>query len=193
MINGNNQYWQNATMNIRKDNDEWKNAAGTCSANLIQKVITENGEYNAKEDGADGYSSVKVEVPSASETFEVTFSIPNDTESMEFRSTKTYSEIYEAITSGKKVIGSLNVGGLEITIGSASLDTYTTFEKPEGEIVIPGILFSFLGVYYNDDGVTKYMYLFMYHDDTNDRDMMKYSDFTYEIPYDAICTKQIDN
>lgn len=27
MINGNNQYWQNAAMNIRKDGDEWKNAA----------------------------------------------------------------------------------------------------------------------------------------------------------------------
>lgn len=61
-ILNNNEFYQNAMINIRKDNDEWKNAAGTCSADLIEKSITKNGEYNAKEDGADGYSSVMVDV-----------------------------------------------------------------------------------------------------------------------------------
>ena len=60
----NNEFYQNAMINIRKDNDEWKNAAGTCSANMIEKAITKNGEYNAKEDGADGYSNVNVAVAS---------------------------------------------------------------------------------------------------------------------------------
>lgn len=64
LILNNNEFYQNAMINIRSDNDEWKNAAETCSANLIEKTITENGEYNAKEDGADGYSSVTVNVPS---------------------------------------------------------------------------------------------------------------------------------
>lgn len=62
MANSNNEFYQNSLINARKDNDEWKNAAGTCSANLIEKVITENGQYTAKEDGADGYSNVKVNV-----------------------------------------------------------------------------------------------------------------------------------
>ena len=31
MINGNNQYWQNAAMNIRKDSDEWRLAKDTVS------------------------------------------------------------------------------------------------------------------------------------------------------------------
>ena len=31
MINGNNQYWQNAAMNIRKDGDEWRLAKDTVS------------------------------------------------------------------------------------------------------------------------------------------------------------------
>lgn len=63
MANSNNEFYQNSLINVRKDNDEWKNAAGTCSANLIEKVITENGEYNAKKDGADGYSRVITNVP----------------------------------------------------------------------------------------------------------------------------------
>lgn len=191
MLN-NNEFYQNAMINIRKDNDEWKNAAETCSANLIEKSVTENGEYYAKDDNVDGYSSVAVNVPSAPETFEVNFSLSDDTESLEFRSTKTYSEIYEAITSGKKVIGSFITDGLDITISSASLDAYTEIFKGE-TVTISGILFSFLGVYYDNDEMTKYMYLFMYHDDTNDIDMMKYSDTSFELSLDTECTQQTDD
>lgn len=61
-MNANNEFYQNSMINARKDNDEWKNAAGTCSPNLIEKSITENGEYSAKADDADGYSSVGVNV-----------------------------------------------------------------------------------------------------------------------------------
>ena len=62
MISNNNEFYQNSLINVRKDNDEWKNAAGTCSVNLIEKIITENGEYNASSDNADGYSKVTVNV-----------------------------------------------------------------------------------------------------------------------------------
>ena len=63
MINGNNQYWQNAAMNIRKDGDEWKNAANIYPPpELIEKSVTENGEYIAAADNVDGYSSVNVDV-----------------------------------------------------------------------------------------------------------------------------------
>ena len=64
MINGNNQYWQNASMNIRKDEDEWRLAKDTVPApsELGSKDITENGNYSAKDDGLDGYSDVSVSV-----------------------------------------------------------------------------------------------------------------------------------
>ena len=64
MISNNNEFYQNSMINARKDNDEWKNAAGTCSPELIKKNITENGTYTAASDNADGYSSVTVNVPS---------------------------------------------------------------------------------------------------------------------------------
>ena len=64
MINGNNSYWQNAAMNIRKDEDEWRIAKDTVPApsELGTKEITENGNYSAKDDGLDGYSDVRVSV-----------------------------------------------------------------------------------------------------------------------------------
>jgi hypothetical protein len=62
-MNTNNEFFLNSMINARKDNDEWKNASGACSPNLMEKSITENGEFSAKADGADGYSSVTVNVP----------------------------------------------------------------------------------------------------------------------------------
>ena len=64
MINGNNLYWQNSAMNIRKDEDEWRIAKDTVPApsELGSKDITENGNYSAKDDGLDGYSDVSVSV-----------------------------------------------------------------------------------------------------------------------------------
>ena len=102
MINNNNEFYQNSMINARKDNDEWKNAAGTCSANLIEKSITENGDYYASTDGADGYSSVKVNVPSSSSPFTVT--ITANRSFTEFTPDKTYQETITAIKANKKVI-----------------------------------------------------------------------------------------
>lgn len=49
------------------ENQTWNLAAsgggGGGSATLIEKSITENGEYNASDDSADGYSKVTVDVP----------------------------------------------------------------------------------------------------------------------------------
>lgn len=48
------------------ENQQWNLAAsggGGGSATLIEKSITENGEYNASDDNADGYSKVTVDVP----------------------------------------------------------------------------------------------------------------------------------
>lgn len=45
------------------------NVEGGGSATLIPKTITENGEYNASEDEADGYSKVVVNIPSPGAAF----------------------------------------------------------------------------------------------------------------------------
>lgn len=75
MINNNNEFYQNSLINVRKDNDEWKNAAGTCSPELTEKSITENGTYTAASDNADGYSKVTVEVNNDFNTIE--FYVPD--------------------------------------------------------------------------------------------------------------------
>jgi hypothetical protein len=66
MINDNNSYVQNSSINIRKDNDDWCRAVDTVDvsevADLVDKTITENGTYAASDDGVSGYSSVSVDV-----------------------------------------------------------------------------------------------------------------------------------
>ena len=111
MINNNNEFYQNSMINARKDNDEWKNAAGTCSPELIEKSITENGTYTASSDSADGYSSVKVDVPSAPtpETFAVTLNIEYiNSSSFNFSSSKTLQEALAAHGEGKTLIFTIN-------------------------------------------------------------------------------------
>lgn len=51
MINGNNQYWQNAAMNIRKDGDEWRLAKDTVSNTYTPEdegKVVSNGELVAQ-------------------------------------------------------------------------------------------------------------------------------------------------
>lgn len=117
MINNNNEFYQNSMINARKDNDEWKTAAGTCSANLIEKSITENGDYYASTDGADGYSSVKVEVPSAPtpETFEVGIETDGEIGSS-VTTTKTHSETVAAINNGDNIDFTITIGGVPCDI-----------------------------------------------------------------------------
>ena len=125
MINNNNEFYQNSMINARKDNDEWKNAAGTCSPELIKKNITENGTYNASDDGADGYSSVKVNVPSAPtpETFEVEMTLSD----MEITSSsKTYAEVITALNENKVL--------------SISLDTGETVVLSDGYVLVDGTI-----------------------------------------------------
>ena len=111
-MNGNNEFYQNSMINARKDNDEWKNAAGTCSPNLIEKSITENGDYSAKADGADGYSKVTVDVAGGGgETFEVEMAFT--AESIESQTgtaavSKTLAEAIDAIDSGKNLVFTVN-------------------------------------------------------------------------------------
>lgn len=56
-----NMYEQSLTQNVKQPNGAYSKQA-TPPPNLTTKDITENGEYSAAEDNADGYSSVTVDV-----------------------------------------------------------------------------------------------------------------------------------
>ena len=105
MINNNNEFYQNSMINARKDNDEWKNAAGTCFPNLIEKSINENGDYSAKTDGVDGYSKVTVDVAGGGgETFAVNLTLSvKDQETFDVSSSEAFNDIISAIDNGDKL------------------------------------------------------------------------------------------
>lgn len=102
-MNTNNEFYQNSLINARKDNDEWKNAAGTCSPNLIEKSITENGDYLAKTDGADGYSSVTVNVDTNFNEIKTRYIAQGNTRLLLLR-TKTGTYTYDKNVSNAAVI-----------------------------------------------------------------------------------------
>lgn len=80
---------------------------GGGSATLIEKTITENGEYNASDDNADGYSKVTVDVAGGGgETFEVNGTVTDDG----FILSKTYEEIKTAILENKKPVLTIAFG-----------------------------------------------------------------------------------
>ena len=74
-----------------------RKGGGGGSATLIEKIITENGTYNASDDNADGYSKVTVNVAGGGggETFEVVLSTDESTRKMV--ANKTFSETANAI------------------------------------------------------------------------------------------------
>ena len=81
------------------------------TAILITKTVTENKTYKATDDGASGYSSVTVNVPSAPvpETFDVTLNIEYiDATSFNFSSSKTLQEALAAHTEGKTLDFTIN-------------------------------------------------------------------------------------
>lgn len=68
---------------------------------LTTKSITSNGTYRAMDDGANGYSSVTVNVAGADNTFVVTVSYNSQTAMWE--PDCTYAELSAAATSGKNI------------------------------------------------------------------------------------------
>lgn len=88
-------------------------------ATLVEKTITENGEYTASADNADGYSKVTVDVAGGGgETFEVNATLTD--ESLIF--SKTYEEIKTAISENKKPVLTITVDDVSIVY---SMCTYT--------------------------------------------------------------------
>lgn len=76
------------------------------SATLIEKTITENGEYNASADNADGYSKVTVDVAGGGggETFEVNAVIDDTTTPPCYRTDKTVTEVLAALNNGANIV-----------------------------------------------------------------------------------------
>lgn len=174
-MNGNNEFYQNSMINARKDNDEWKNAAGTCSTNMIEKTITENGQYAAKEDGADGYSKVTVDVSGGGggETFEVELNVGWNTgqENVSFSSSKTLQEVISAHLSGKDVNFSVKFT-YDGTLLTSNAATYLYIES--GNMIV--VLFSTLS------GSTAITLPITWATDSNSGIMYNKSQIIYIIP-----------
>lgn len=62
----NNEYTANLAINMHKNADEFARA-DNIKSKLISKVITENGEYEAGADNANGFSDINVEISGGSE------------------------------------------------------------------------------------------------------------------------------
>ena len=71
------------------------------TAILVTKTITENDTYKAEDDGASGYSSVTVNVPSGSSVMEVNIETNDDTGT--YTPDKTFNEVLTEISNGGEV------------------------------------------------------------------------------------------
>lgn len=106
---------------------------------FINKTITENNTYTAKTDGADGYSSVTVDVSGGGptpETFEVEFSI---TDLKNITANKTYDEALAAMNADKQLNAIFTTVPEGYTITMSGIP-YKMHIKTNGEadyIVIP--------------------------------------------------------
>ena len=96
----NNEYTRNLSVNMMSSADDYA-VADTIKDKLITKTITENDTYNASDDGADGYSSVTVDVAGGSEAFEVIIEVDNNYSIISI--SKTFSETLQKINSGDYV------------------------------------------------------------------------------------------
>lgn len=98
-----------------------KQGSGGGSATLIEKTITENDTYNASDDGADGYSSVTVNVPSAPETFDVELTLTvADESTADVSSSEAFNDVMTAVDNGAKLnlVVTLNDGNATETLSN---------------------------------------------------------------------------
>lgn len=98
------------------------------TAILITKTVTENKTYKASDDGASGYSSVTVNVPSAPvpETFEV--NLLYDVDMTSLTTDKSYDEVKAAIQANKVIIfiWSIREQGGTVLSGTTSAVDYNS-------------------------------------------------------------------
>ena len=115
--NADNQFYQSMMSNLQNQDCGFI-TGDSPQSKIIAKTITENGEYFASADGADGYSKVTVDVdgggPSPTpETFEVEMIL---TDMEVSSSSKTYAEVISALNDGKILSVSLDTG--EVVLSS---------------------------------------------------------------------------
>lgn len=134
MINGNNQWYQSALSDKQAFNGEFAVDNNLTPAKVGNKEITENGEYFAKDDNLDGYSSVKVDVSGGGgEIFEV--NVTYDGETLIFD--KTYSQISSAISNGNTIGGTFNYGeAFTINCIGATIETLDVGGEPEDMVFL---------------------------------------------------------
>ena len=78
MINGNNSYAQSIGTTMQNPDGVFLKEP-VPAPDLMEKSITDNGDYSAKADGADGYSSVDVNVANSFTPAEITENNTYDT------------------------------------------------------------------------------------------------------------------
>jgi hypothetical protein len=125
MITGNNMYVQN--MGITMQNSEGVFLKEPVPApDLIDKSITENGEYAASTDNVDGYKKVTVDVAGGGggETFEV--NLVCDAQTSSFTTDKSYNAVKAAIQANKTInfIWSVLYQGTTAASGTSSAVSY---------------------------------------------------------------------
>lgn len=123
-------------------------------ATLIEKSITDNGEYTASTDNADGYSKVTVNVPSSSGSTLKVVPIPN------MNLTGTSGSIYSPVSAGifDIMLGYNDAeayGNAAYLSQPASKITITTYDAGSGTIYFtPAETFD--GFYHGDNEMSLY-------------------------------------
>lgn len=138
------------------------------SATLIEKTITENGEYNASADNADGYSSVTVDVAGGGgETFEVEFVADAETE--EIIANKTYAQTLTAIQNNNIINFTLNLSlPIPIIYGGCFIFSNPVTEKDDMYFIITlnaqafvdeeGVFIQNVAIIWTETGITMRRY-----------------------------------
>jgi hypothetical protein len=104
MINGNNMYAQSIGTTMQNSEGVFLKEP-VPAPDLIDKTFTENGEYAASSDNADGYSKVTVDVAGGGgETFEVNGVVDTTTTPPCYRTDKTFTQVLEAFNNGANII-----------------------------------------------------------------------------------------
>lgn len=108
MANYDNQFFQSSMSNLQgSDGDFIK--GDSPQSKIIPKTITENGTYDASADNADGYSKVTVDVAGGGgETFEVNATFAT-IDTLTVTIDQDFDDVWEAISAGKKIVGTLTV------------------------------------------------------------------------------------
>lgn len=141
---------------------------GSHVAKLVEKVVTENGVYNASSDHADGYSAVTVAVPTPAPPVLISKSVTaNGTYTAASDSADGYSAVSVEVPQRAAAAGGLTISNDALKL-STTMDSADPFEvvmcvriDPDDVLTLP----SFEWVVGCFEGVRQVFYLQMYKKD----------------------------